>query len=163
MNQLLAHIQSRTEEIGDCWEWQGAVQVRSRTPVMRYQKRHQCVRRWVAEAMGHNIEGKVVTYKCGNHLCCNPEHLQVMTKTALQKRTNKHHIRYMSMTRRQRVAAARRATAKLKLEQVQAIREDPRPQREIAREYGISQPTVSAIKRGEMWRDYTNPFIHLTP
>lgn len=163
MKHLLEYIKSRTEEIGDCWEWQLAVQARSRTPVMRHNGKHQCVRRFVALAMGHNIEGKVVTYNCGNHLCCNPDHLQVMTKTALQKRINKHHVRYMSMTRRQRVAAARRTNCKLTLEQAQAIREDTRPQREIAKAYGISQPTVSSIKRGEMWRDYSSPFIHLTP
>lgn len=161
MSQLIDRIRSRCEEVGDCWEWQGAVQQRSRTPVMRCNGQHRCVRRAVAEDLGHSIEGKVVTYRCGNHLCCNPEHVQVMTKTALQKRTNKHHVRYMSLSRRQRVAAARRATAKLTLEQVQAIREDARPQREIAKDYGVSQTTVSRIRRGEIWRNYTNPFIHL--
>lgn len=163
MQQLLAHIQSRTEEIGDCWEWQGALQAVSRVPVMRHKGKNACVRRWVAIALGHNIEGKVVTHNCGNHLCVNPEHLQVMTKSALQKRTNKTQVHHMTVPRRQRVAAARRASAKLTPEQVQAIRDDPRYQTVIAQEYGISQSTVSEIKRGETWRDYTNPFIQLIP
>lgn len=34
-------------------------------------------------------------------------------------------------------------------EQVRNIRIDPRPQREIAHSYGIAQPTVSRIKRGQ--------------
>jgi hypothetical protein len=161
MSQLIERIRKRCEEIGDCWEWQGALQQRSRTPVMRSNGNNRCVRRVIAEDQGHNIEGKIVTYKCGNHLCCNPDHLQVMTKTALQKRTNKNHVRYMSLSRRQRVAAARRNKSKLTSDQVQAIRDDTRPQRAIATSYGISQTTVSRIKRGEIWRNYTNPFIHL--
>lgn len=130
---------------------------------MRYSGKHQCVRRFVAQAMGHDVEGKCATYKCGNHLCVNPDHLQVMTKTALQKRTNKVNVRYMSMTRRQRMAAARRQQSKLTTQQVQAIRDDPRKQRDIAKDYGVSQATISSIKRGEIWRDYTSPFIHLIP
>lgn len=161
MSQLIDRIRSRCEEVGDCWEWQGAVQQRSRSPVMRHNGKQQCVRRWLAEALGHAVDGKVVTYRCRNHLCCKPEHLQVMTEMELRKRTNKTQQRFMSMTRRQRVAAFKRATAKLTLEQVQAIREDARTQREIAKDYGVSQTTVSRIRRGEIWRNYTNPFIHL--
>lgn len=161
MSQLIERIRSRCEEVGECWEWQGALQKVSRTPVIRHSGNARCVRRVIAEGQGHNIVDKVVTYKCGNKLCCNPDHLAVMTKTALQKRTNKHHVRYMSLSRRQRVAEAKRATAKLTPQQVEAIREDTRPQRAIAKAYGISQTTVSRIKRGEMWRNYTSPFIHL--
>lgn len=160
-SQDIESIRSRCEEIGDCWEWQMALQLRSRSPVMRYQGKHMCVRRVVALAMGHNIEGKVATYKCGNNLCVNPDHIVVMTKTTLQKRTNKVNVQYMHPTRRQRVAAARRASAKLSPEIVQKIREDTRAQRKIASDYGITQTTVSRIKRGEMWRDYTNSFIQL--
>jgi hypothetical protein len=138
-----------------------AVQQRSRSPVMRYQGEHMCVRRVVALVLGHNIEGKVATYKCGNSRCVNPEHIVVMTQTTLQRRTNKVNVQYMHPTRRQRVAAARRANAKLSPEAVQKIRDDPRAQREIASDYGITQSTVSRIKRGEMWRDYTNSFIQL--
>ena len=162
MKHLIDHIQSRTEEVGDCWEWQMALQQRSRSPVMRHNGKHMCVRRVVALALGHNLHDKVATYKCGNHRCVNPDHIVVMTKTTLQKRTNKVNVRYMSPTRRQRVAAARRAKAKLSPEAVQKIRDDPRLQREIAAEYGITQAAVSRIKRGEMWRDYTNPFTFLS-
>jgi hypothetical protein len=161
MQHLLARIQSRTEEVGDCWEWQGALQAYSRVPVMSHKGKHQCVRRWVAQAVGHDVEGKVVTYRCGNNLCVNPEHLQLMTKSALHQRVSRQQVHKINMANRIRIAEARRANAKLTPEQVQAIRDDPRLQREIAKDYGITQPTVSSIKRGEIWRDYTNPFIQL--
>lgn len=161
MSQLVERIHGRCEEVGECWEWQGAVQKRSRTPVMRHNGKQQCVRRWLAEALGRAVDGKVVTYRCRNHLCCKPEHLQVMTEMELRRRTSKTQQRLFSMPRRQRAAEARRVTAKLTPEQVENIREDIRPQRAIAKAFGISQTTVSRIKRGEMWRDYTNPFFQL--
>jgi hypothetical protein len=117
-----------------------------------------CVRRVVAIALGHNLGEKVATYKCGNHKCCNPAHLTVMTNNELAKRSTKIKINYAHPLRRHRVAAARRAKSKLDFERVRAIREDPRTQREIAAEHGITQQTVSLIKRGEMWRDYTDVF-----
>ena len=42
--------------------------------------------------------------------------------------------------------------ARLTESDVLAIRKDPRPQKEIAAEYGIAQPTVSDIKRRRRWR-----------
>lgn len=161
MSSLLKSIRARCEEIGECWEWQGAAQTHSHTPVMRHGGKHHCVRRVIAQAQGHNVIGKVVTHKCGNSKCVNPAHVVVLTKTQLQKRTNQQHAGTASIARRSRVASARRAKAKLTLEQAEAIRLDPRIQRVIALEYGVSQATVSAIKRGRMWRDYSNPFVSL--
>ena len=161
MSQLVERIRSRCEEVGECWEWQGALQKTKGAPVMYVDKKNGCVRRWIALEMGHEVEGKVVTHKCGNHLCVNPEHLQVMNRTAFHKRTGKNQAKDMGIDRRQRVALARRANAKLTPEKVQAIRDDTRAQHVIAQEYGISQSTVSQIKRGGAWRDYTNPFFQL--
>lgn len=42
-------------------------------------------------------------------------------------------------------------SAKLTKAQTRAIFEDPRPQREIAAEYGINQSNVSRIKNGKTW------------
>lgn len=43
--------------------------------------------------------------------------------------------------------------AKLTLWQARKIRTDPRSPREIAEEYGISQSTVSDIRRGKIWKE----------
>ena len=158
---IVDYVQARCHEVGECWEWTGAMQTRSRVPVMRYQGNSAPVRRVLAQALGHQIQGRVATFRCGNQLCCNPEHLWVTSKTILQRRTNATVVRYMHPTRRARVAAARRVGAKLSPESVAEIREDTRPQRVIAAAHGISQTTVSRIKRGALWRDYSNPFSHL--
>jgi hypothetical protein len=154
-------VKAKIEEIGDCWEWQAAKQKNSGVPVIRYEGRHYCARRAIAKELGHNLEGKIVTQTCGNKACVNPDHIKVMTKSALQKRTNSQTVYYQSITRRQKCSAARRKSAKLTPEKAEAIRNDPRPQRVIAEEYGITQPTVSSIKRQRMWRDYTSPFTQL--
>ena len=43
-------------------------------------------------------------------------------------------------------------TAKLTLEQVNAIRKDDRLQRIIAEEYGVKQSLISRIKNGIRWQ-----------
>lgn len=161
MSTMIEFIKSRCHEVGECWEWAGATQTRSRVPIMRHLGNSMPVRRVLALALGHDLAGKVATYRCGNQLCCNPSHVVVMSKTALQRRTNAKCVRYLHPTRRARVASARRSRAKLTPEQAQMIRDDPRAQRVIAAEYGITQTTVSRIKRGEMWRDYMTPFSQL--
>lgn len=42
-------------------------------------------------------------------------------------------------------------SSKLSAAQVYAIREDPRPQKEIAADYGIARPSVSLIKSRKNW------------
>lgn len=43
-------------------------------------------------------------------------------------------------------------TAKLTLEQVRAIRKDFRLQKDIAKDYGVNQNTISRIKNGVRWK-----------
>lgn len=46
----------------------------------------------------------------------------------------------------------RSASAKLTLEQVNAIRQDIRTQKEIAKQYGVQQSLISRIKNGVRWQ-----------
>jgi hypothetical protein len=63
--------------------------------------------------------------------CVNPEHLEAVTPA-------------------ENVRRGRRA--KLTAEQVAEIRASADTQMVLARRYGISQPQVSRIKRGQTWR-----------
>jgi predicted XRE-type DNA-binding protein len=162
MQQLIEMIRSRCEEVGDCWEWQGYTHVVSGMPVMSYQGRNNRVRRVLAMGLGMNCCGKVVTNTCRNMLCVNPEHLQLMLRQSFNRRNAKEHAGlYINPAHRAKKAKIMRARSRLTPEIVEAIRNDPRPQRVIAEAYGTTQPTVSHIKRGHTWRDYTNPFIQL--
>ena len=119
------------------------------------------VRRHIAEAMGLPVQGKLATYRCGNPLCVHPDHLMVITRKKLQQRIAKEQSHQMNPLRRKKISDRARIHAKLTLEQAQAIRDAEGTQREIAKLFGITQATVSVIKRGVTWRDYTNPFTQL--
>ena len=159
---FLELLEKNSEEVGDCWEWTGALQVRSPTPVMRFQQQTNQVRRFIAQAKGRQLDGdRLVTCKCRNELCVNPEHVVVITRKRLQELLAKEHKHQANPVRMKKLADKARSKSKLNPELVEEIRNAEGPQREIAKRYGITQAAVSSIKRGRTWKDYTNPFAGL--
>ena len=161
MKELIERVRKHIEEIGDCWEWTGAMQSNAPTPMINYKQKVQPVRRALAQHMGKSITNKLVTCKCRNELCVNPDHLLVVTRKRLQEMVSKERKYTSNPVRMQKLAAKARAHAKLNPELAAEIREADGTQREIAARYGITQATVSVIKRGVTWRDYSNPFAQL--
>lgn len=161
MDALVQKIYGRCEEYGDCWEWQGATQSCGSTPMINYKQRVVSVRRLLAEHMGHDVKGKVVTYDCGNELCVNPAHVQVTTRKKLSKRISVDLKFHTNPVRMKKLSDAARARGKLTMELANQIREASGTQREIAARFGVSQATVSVIVRGITWREYSNPFAQL--
>lgn len=161
MKELIERVRKHIEEIGDCWEWQGAMQSSAPTPMINYQRRCQPVRRLLAKEMGKVIDGKFVTCKCRNELCVNPDHLLVVTRKRLQELVSKERNYQISPVRMKKLADKARLHSKLTVELAAEVREAEGKQRDIAARYGISQATVSVIKRGKTWRDYSNPFAQL--
>ncbi len=161
MKELIDRVLKHTEEVGDCWEWHGAMQSNSPTPVINYKRRHTPVRRLLAQYMGKAVKGKVVTCKCRNELCVNPEHLLVVSRKRLQEMISQERRYTTSPLRMKKLADKARLRSKLTLALAAEVREAEGTQRQIAARYGISQATVSVIKRGVTWRDYSNPFAQL--
>lgn len=161
MEDLIERIRKRIEEVGDCWEWTGALQPNAPTPVMRYHQRTSQVRRFIAEAQGKNLKGKLATCKCRNELCVNPEHVVVITRKRLQELLAKERQYQTNPVRMKKLAEKARAKSKLNQHLVEEIRSAEGSQREIALRYGITQAAVSSIKRGRTWKDYSNPFAGL--
>lgn len=90
--------------------------------------------------------GSEVCHSCDNPACVRPDHLFYGT----------HADNGADAASKRRMRPPRgEASPKAKLteEQVAAIRGDARTTRAIGRDYGISNRHVSAIKRGEVWRD----------
>ena len=161
MKELIERVQKHIEEVGDCWEWQGAMQSSAPTPMINYKRRCKPVRRVLAEAMGKAIQGKFVTCKCRNELCVNPDHLLIVTRKRLQEMLSKERNYTSNPVRNKKLADKARLNCKLTVELAAEVREAEGTQREIAARFGISQATVSVIKRGVTWRDYSNPFAQL--
>ncbi len=80
-----------------------------------------------------------VLHKCDNPSCVRPDHLflgnaKINAQDAFQK--GRRHP----------------PTQRLNIEDIKAIRKDNRLQREIAKDFGISQVTGSHIQIGRMWK-----------
>ena len=161
MKELIERVRGHVEEIGDCWEWNGAMQSNAPTPTMNYKGRVGSVRRFLAEAQGKAVKGKLVTCKCRNELCVNPDHLLVVTRKRLQEMVSKERNYTSNPVRMKKLADKARENSKLNSELAAEIRDAEGTQREIAKQFGITQATVSVIKRGVTWRYYTNPFTQL--
>lgn len=157
---LMDYVRERIEEVGECWEWQLAFHSGG-YPVAHWGGKVLNVRRALLKELGADVERRFATYRCGNCLCVRPEHIEAATRAKIHKRAAKKTKYGTLITRRQKLAAAARRRSRLTPEQVEAIRNDSRPQRTVALEYGISQSTVSLIRLGLTWRDYTNPFSQL--
>lgn len=159
---LLPYLQARSDEVGECWEWRGAVQQLSRSPVMRHDGRPQAVRRVIAQTLELKVEGRYATARCCNPLCVNPEHVITVTRQQLQQRTAKVTQMHTNPARCRKLAQSARRKGKLSEAQVAEIRAiDGMKQRDIAALYNITQSTVSAIRRGAKWKDYSNPWLQL--
>jgi hypothetical protein len=157
-------VQRHVVEVGECWEWQAALQWNSPVPVINYNGKVAPVRRHIAQyILKLPLEGgKLATCNCGNKLCVNPAHVVLITRKKLQQRIAKESRHLVNPVRMKKLSdRARAAQAKLTLQQALEIRDAEGKQRDIAARYGITQATVSAIKRGKTWRDYSNPFAQL--
>lgn len=159
---LIERLRKHSNEVGDCWEWFGSFQSSGNTPAMNWKGHVNPVRRFIAQELGLDLsDGKVVTCKCRNYMCVNPDHIMVITRKRLQSMSAKELNYAANPARVKKIADKARARSRLTMEIAQQIREAEGTQPEIAQRFGISQSTVSLIKRGEIWRDHTNPFAGL--
>lgn len=85
-------------------------------------------------------DGMLVCHSCDNPECCNPEHLRIGTPTENQREK-------WSKGRANHSAPA----ARLTVEQVLEIRAADGKQSDIAKKFGVTQTTVSDIKRRRSW------------
>ena len=164
MRYLLYRLKRQIIEIGDCWEWQGYITTGC-TPTWRYWVNGAWsatpVRRTILLIKGIELASdERAMPTCGNKLCVNPAHVtkqnigQVMyERNQIITRGANGHIRAA------KIAAKRRQdSSPLTQEQVNQIRAHVGAAHEVADQYGISAKTFNAIRRGERWKDYTNPW-----
>lgn len=167
LEELLLRVQQRVIEDGDCWIWQGAKQANGSTPSMQWKGKVNSVRRFILMAKGQLVKGWMASTHCGNPHCVNPDHIAKVNRKTLSIR-NAAEMDILTRTMRaKRTAEARREGGigiKLNPELAESIRNDSRPTRTIAAEYGVSQYAVCCVKTGRTWRNYAstnNPFAQL--
>ena len=163
---LLQLVRTKAEEVGNCWDWSGALQQHKFSPMFRYKGQVQPVRRILAMSMQMDMQidekPAFATVKCGNRLCVNPTHVVTLSRKELQQRTAEATPLNLNQARCRKLAQSARRNGKLTEAQVAEIRAiEGMRQRDIAALYGITQSTVSAIRRGAKWKDYSNPYLQL--
>lgn len=149
---ILDIIKLKTVEVGDCLEWTGYYN--KKTPATSIGGRGMTVRSLVALRLGMNIEGKLVTNRCCNTNCVNPEHLVVMTKSKFHSHVSKNKVDQTALARRIKLSKSVRKRSKLTPEIAQQIRSHPESEEKTAAIFGVCKRTVGSIRRGETWRDY---------
>jgi len=156
----LGLIRAKSVEEGNCWLWQGAMH--TGMPVIRHNGKVVNVRRIIAQEFLYiDVDGKLATARCGNGKCCAPEHVDVVTRQTLQRRTIARTQFHQRVTFKEKAAQAARARSPLDHAMVDAIRADERPGREIADELGVAHSTVQHIRSHRNWKDYRSPFAGL--
>ena len=127
---------------GECWEWiagkngvgYGMFRVDGKV-ILAHRVAYELY-------CGPVPKGKIVRHRCDNPPCCNPSHVLLGT---VQDNVD-------DRVRRNRSAQGERVSgAKLTEAVIPIIRSDPRPQTQIAADYGVSQQHISRIKTGAKW------------
>jgi DNA-binding transcriptional regulator YiaG len=161
-DELKRYLRERSTEIGNCWDWLGATQGPYRMPVMNVGGAVVSVRRYIARTMGLLLEERrVATFSCGNRQCVNPRHVVVMSRAELQARTGSQAALHINPVRSHRLAQSARRHSKLSPEQVAEIRAtEGVSQCALGAKYGVSQATISDVRREQTWRDLQVPWSH---
>lgn len=133
---------SKVEKTDTCWLWTSAKQKEGYGLFWFDRKCEKAHRLSLEMALGRPItKGLVAAHApliCRNPACVNPVHLREAThqENALD--------RFLDGTQSNR-------KGRLTDDEVRAIRSDPRVQRLIAEDYGIAEPTVSAIRTRRLY------------
>lgn len=138
---------------GDCWKWTGKTDKRETHCYGKFWLEDKWVRphRYVYElANDCKIPDKmVIRHQCDNVLCCNPAHLLIGTQA--------DNVADMIARNRTNHAKGEQVnTCKLTEAQVREIKKHHVGRHgdssRLAREYGVSAPTIDAIIRGNTWK-----------
>lgn len=160
--QTLETIMARTDEVGECLEWQGMI--RNGTPLIRIARKMHTVRRFIRDMLGNPAaEGNYLAPACENPKCVKPDHIIERTRAQHMKRIasmvdHNHPIRIAKL---QKAKAHQRVVND---DGLVMIRTDDRKAEDVARELGVSKSLVKKIRRGEAYRQVSavsNPFAGL--
>lgn len=146
---------------GACWIWPMCKTQRGYGQVTIDGKKEGAHRASWSLRFGPVPAGKFICHKCDTPACVNPAHLfagthvENMMDMHAKKRSVFHKMPDLMRESGARLARAHTGeahpAAKLTKKDAEKIRSDHRAQREIAKDYGVSQATISAVKQARRW------------
>ncbi len=128
-----------------CWEWQGALKSGGYGNIAELYGQNQAHRASYIHYVGPIPEGASLLHSCDNRRCINPAHLRPGTYSENQREAYQRGRRFPKV-------GSTNANAKLTEEQAKAIILDHRTNVAVAREYGVSQSLISAVRVGTAWK-----------
>lgn len=145
---------SRVNRDKECWEWMAVKSHGYGT--FHSNKGRRIASRYSWEFTHGSIpDGLFVLHRCDNRACVNPSHLFLGT--------HQDNMRDMVSKGRQRngvVLGEDHPNSRLRADQVVVIRrrlEAGESQRWLAKEYGVSKPTIARAAFGITWKHVSNP------
>lgn len=130
----------------NCWPWQG------HKTSQGYGRLTAEGRNWWAHRLAYeSAKGSLpewsfeaeVQHSCNNPCCCNPRHLWLGTRKDNMKTASEQG----TLSRK----GIKNGNFKLVPEQIIAIREDKRPSRAVAKDYGVEKTQILRIRKGIHW------------
>lgn len=102
---------------------------------------------------GALLDGMLICHDCDNRRCCNPNHLFAGTQLANMRDAQRKGRISRGAAHARSLGGERSSFAKLTMEQVIAIRNDPHTRSsDLAARFGVSADNVRRIRRGDTWR-----------
>jgi hypothetical protein len=155
-------LMKRTEEVGECIEWQGYFQ--NKVPFVQHGERFLSVRRLILELNGTDVPADMYAKtSCGNPMCVNPSHIVLVSKKQHSKAMAAK-VKHNSPTRLAKLVKSAQSRRVLTDDQVMQALMDDRTCAEIAKEFEVSKSLISKIRRGQsnrMVKAMNNPFSGL--
>lgn len=143
---------ARVDRSGSCWIWTGARFTNGYGSSGR-KGRHKYAHRQSWEMINGPIpHGKLVLHHCDVRNCVNPEHLYLGShadnmRDCMERKRHQKYVKPWTVLRGEECGPSKLTEA-----DVIAIRADDGKQRDIAKQYGISQYNVWSIKHRKTWR-----------
>lgn len=149
---------------GDCirWDTEARSAARRRHPMIVVDGKGILIRRYLYEkANGPLRSGYLLVPHCGDECCIAPEHQKQIT--VRQKNLIAAKQEAANRSRSRKVAAARRASGRVKLsmELAREIRNSDESGPKLARRLGVHEKAIWDVRHHVSWKEDFNPFAGL--
>ncbi len=140
------------QDCDDCWNWLGSINKSTGYGSFYPHKSKEKTAHTVSYVLhyGEIPKGKLICHKCNNKKCTNPKHLYVGTHTS-----NRKDLTNFCTEKKIKIPCCK--LTETEIIEIRNKRKDGKKFYELAKEYGVSLPTISNIIFKKTWKDVSDP------
>lgn len=158
--QTMESLLARTIEEGECQLWPGYIG--NGVPQVSHNGKVVSIRRLMLELLGKAVDPTdYASPRCHNTACVCPEHIVHRTAAQHARAMAKAPTRNEDLRAAKLAATARKGDTKISIEKAREIRCSDETGPVLAERYGVGKGLIARIRRGEAWREFSNPFAGL--